>query len=98
MFKPITIPPVRTPNADQLAALLDEVSHAVNLGGRQPQTMQTAQALLAYAESLLLGSPSMTLLRVLERRGIDPGEAQTIARALSGAAMQLGVWLGRNQE
>lgn len=84
--------------ADDVGALLDEVAHALaDVPGRRPTDAQIARVLLSLTTTLLNGNPpSLYLLDTLRAYGADAGEVQTIARALSGTALRLGAWLGRN--
>lgn len=83
---------------DEIGALLDELAHALaDVPGRRPLDAQIARLLLNYSISCLYGTPqaSLLLLDTLAAYGADVSEAHTIARALSGAALRLGAWLGR---
>ena len=81
--------------ADAIGAALDEVAHLVSdAPGQLPQDAQIARTLLAYTSSCIQGAPSAVLLDALHRAGADVYAAHTIARALGGAALRLGAWLG----
>jgi hypothetical protein len=84
--------------ADEIGAALDELSHALcDVPGRRPGDAQRARTLLSLTVTLISGNPpSQFLLDTLRAYGADVGEVQTIARALSGTALRLGAWLGRN--
>lgn len=69
--------------------------------GRAPQDAQNAATLLNFTTANLYasrhGDTPKIMLRSLERRGVDPTEAEAVSRALGALALRLGAVLGRSQ-
>jgi hypothetical protein len=88
---------ITTTTADEIGALLDDLTHALaDVPGRTPQDAQNAATLLTYIVIQLHGTPdSQALLNTFHARGVDTREARQVARALRGLALRLGAWLGR---
>lgn len=67
--------------------------------GRAPQDAQNAATLLNFTTANLYasrhGDTPKIMLRSLERRGVNPAEAEAVSRALGALALRLGAVLGR---
>jgi hypothetical protein len=89
-----------TTTADDIGAMLDELTHALaNVPGRQPNDAQNAATLLTYIVIQLHGTPdSQALMNTFRSRGVDTREARQVARAMQGLALRLGAWLGRSKQ
>lgn len=82
-----------------ITALLDELTEQLSyLPGKHPQDSQIASTLLHLAAARIQGhgAPGHLLLNTLERRGCSRREAEQVAQALTGLALRLGAWLGRD--